>query len=153
MLATVSAHIRAFALAMLLLIGANDAPAQATAQRLPRVGFCPAIWGKEHVFTKVFLEGMRKRGWVDGKNVRIVYPQGSLVESMQKGSAPLACADYMADKDLDVVVGDGFHEDPNYKVPIVTTLHGVQGTALAKSPTRNVTGITNEGRIRWSATR
>jgi putative ABC transport system substrate-binding protein len=49
----------------------------------------------------------------------------------------------MADKGLDVLVMDG-HSDPHPKMPVVTKLSGVAGSALAQSKTRNITGITRE---------
>ena len=49
----------------------------------------------------------------------------------------------MADKALDVLVWEG-HRDPHPKIPVVTKLSAVAGTALTRSTTRNITGVTRE---------
>ena len=122
--------------AALSLLTAAVATAQTAASKIPQVGFCGGFGDPGHIFTKTFYEGMRKRGWEDGRNVRIVVqPSGQLP------SKP--CAQYMADKELDVLVQQQ-HSDPHPKVPVVTKLANVAGSALAKSSTRNITGITRE---------
>ena len=122
------------------LFVAFQATAQPTPQKLPRVGFCDGFGNPDHVFHKTFVFGMRNRGWEDGRNVRIVIPEGTITKEMVRLRS---CEDYMADKGLDVVVMEGF-SNPNSKVPVVTALRNVAGSPLAKSTTRNVTGITEE---------
>ena len=121
---------------LIALAFAGLALAQPSQQRIPRVGFCAGFNDPGHIFTKTFYEGMRKRGWEDGRNVRIIMPPRE--DRPQK-----TCGDYMADKELDVLVQEQ-HSDPHPKIPVVTKLTGVAGSALARSSTRNITGITLE---------
>ena len=126
-----------FACATLVAAG----PAAAQSSRLPRVGYCGGFGYRTHVFHKAFMEGMRKRGWIDGKNVQILIPEGTIA---LPGIVLKSCDDYMADKNLDVIVGGARHDDPAYKIPIVKQIGRVSETPLAKSSTRNVTGLTDE---------
>ena len=122
--------------ALIALAFAGLALAQAPQQKIPRVGFCGGFGDPGHIFTKTFYEGMRKRGWEDGRNVRIIMqPRGDWPHK--------PCGDFMADKGLDVLVLEQ-HHDPNPKTPVVTKLSGVAGSALARSTTRNITGVTRE---------
>ena len=121
------------ALALLVALGAA---AQASPQKIPRVGFCGGFGDPGHIFTKTFYEGMRKRGWEDGRNVRILMPP-------KENWPHKPCGDFMANKGLDVLVLEQ-HNDPNPKIPVVTKLSGVAGSALATSRTRNITGVTRE---------
>ena len=132
--------IRSF-VAVLALLAVFEALSQGTPKRLPRVGYCGGFGDRTHIFHKKFVEGMRKRGWIDGKNVHILIPEGTIVPP---GIVLRKCEDYMADKDLDVIVGGGNHDDPAYNVPMVKTIGRVSATPLAKSATRNVTGLTDE---------
>ena len=125
-----------FFLTLLALVIAPGVAAQGDTAKIPRVGYCGGFADPGHIFTKTFYEGMRKRGWEDGRNVRIIVaPTGSWPHK--------PCGDYMADKGLDVLVLEG-HSDPHPKIPVVTKLSGVAGTAIARSTTRNITGVTRE---------
>jgi putative ABC transport system substrate-binding protein len=116
------------------------AGAQAMPPKVPRVGFCAGFGDPGHIFTKTFHEGLRKRGWEDGRNVQIVHPTGIWGSDFRPTQS---CTDYMADKSLDVLVVL-HHSDPNPRIPVVTLLWNIHGTALAKSTTRNITGIARE---------
>lgn len=122
------------------LLVAFGAAAQASQKRIPRVGFCPGFGDPGHIFSKTFDEGLRKRGWEDGRNVHIIHPTGTWGSD---GRPIRTCDDYMADKNLDVLVVYG-HRDPDPRIPVVTLLWDVHGTALSKSSTRNITGIARE---------
>jgi putative ABC transport system substrate-binding protein len=128
----------AFAIA---LLGALGAVAQAVPPKIPRVGFCGGFGDRTHIFHKKFVEGMRKRGWIDGNNVQILIPEGTIAPP---GIRLRSCEEYMADKSLDVIVGGGEHDNPAYKTPMVKQIGRVSSTPLAKSSTRNVTGLTDE---------
>ena len=124
-------------LALALLVSLHAA-AQAPPQRIAKVGFCGGFGDRTHVFHKAFEEGMRKRGWVDGRNLQILIPERPITPD---GVASRSCDEYMADKELDVIVDGRRHDDPTYKVPIVGVLNDVLGTPLATSPSRKITGL------------
>ena len=118
------------------LLTALGVAAQGPAAKVPRVGFCAGYGDPGHIFNKTFVQALRKLGWDDGRNVRIIMPP--------RGDWPnKPCGDYMADKGLDVLVLEG-HSDPHPKVPVVTKLSGIAGSELARSKTRNITGVTRE---------
>ena len=118
------------------ILAALDISAQAPAQKIPRVGFCGGLADPGHIFTRTFYEGMRKRGWEDGRNVRIIMPPRDTWPHKP-------CGDFMADKSLDVLVLEQ-HSNPHPKIPVVTKLSGVAGSDLGRSTTRNITGVTRE---------
>ena len=135
---TFASSSRAILLAVATLAFGAVAPAQTSPKKMPKVGFCGGFADRTHVFHKAFAEGMRKRGWIDGKNVQILIPEGTMG---RPGIFTQSCTEYMADRDLDVIVDGGRRDDPTYKVPMVGTLNDVLGTPLAASPTRRITGI------------
>jgi putative ABC transport system substrate-binding protein len=133
----------------LALMLAFEAAAQAPTP--PRIGYCFGVGDPGHMWTRSFIEGLRKRGWEDGRNVRVVLmPLGSI--NNDDFGLTGSCQKYMADKNLDVLVILG-HSDPQPKIPVVTKLGGVAGSALARSTTRNITGITVEIDTQLSAKR
>jgi hypothetical protein len=127
----------------LALLAALDLPAQAQPPKVPRVGYCFGVGDPGHYWTRTFIEGLRKRGWEDGRNVRVVLmPPGS--GNNKDFGLTDTCRTYMADKNLDVLVIAG-QQDPHPKIPVVTALPNVAGSELARSRTRNITGITSGG--------
>jgi len=114
------------------LCAALSIAAQTKPVRLPRVGDCGNFGDPNHSFHKAFIAGMRKHGWEEGRNYQHVYvPEGR------------ECKEYMAGQDIDVLVGDQ-NEQPDPRVPVVTVVADVAGTPLAKSATRNITGLSLE---------
>lgn len=103
--------------------------------KVPKVGYCWSFGIREHVFYHAFVRGLRERGWEDGKNVRILVPEGTVKPD---GRVAGSCNDYMADKGIDVLVGD----EPLGTIPRVRIIGGAASSDLEKSPTRNVTGLT-----------
>ena len=127
-------------IAALALLAALDVPAQAT-PKVPRVGYCYGVGDPDHPWTRTFLEGLRKRGWEDGRNVRIVLmPLGSIKN--EDFGLTGSCQAYMANQNLDVLVIPG-HRDAHPKIPVVTQLPDVARSELARSRSRNVTGLTS----------
>lgn len=135
-----ASRIIASVLATAAFVLALSASAQPTSGKVPRVGFCYGFGKAEHVFNKAFIRGMRDRGWEDGKNVQIFIPEGTTAPDSRVVSSRET---YMADKRLDVYVGDRA-KDADTQVPRVALTNRVAGTALAMSKTRNTTGITIE---------
>ena len=128
-------------LAAFALLAALDVPAQSSSPKVPRVGYCYGVGDPAHPWTRTFIEGLRKRGWQDGRNVRVVLmPLGSIKN--EDFGLTGSCQTYMADQKLDVLVIPG-HREEHPKIPVVTELPGVAGSALARSMSRNVTGLTS----------
>jgi putative ABC transport system substrate-binding protein len=125
----------------LALLAALDLAAQAPSPMVPRIGYCYGVGDPGHIWTRTFIEGLRKRGWEDGRNVRVVLmPLGSI--NNEDFGLTGTCQAYMADQNLDVLVIPG-HRDAHPKIPVVTQLPDVAGSELARSKTRNVTGLTS----------
>ena len=125
---------------VLALAGATPHAFSQGALKIPTVVFCEGYGQPHHVLTAPFIEGMRKRGWIDGQNVRIVIPEGA---GRREGRLHQTCVDKLSDKRFDVRV-EASRADPKSPVPIVTSLRRVTGSPLARSTTRNVTGISIE---------
>ena len=126
----------------LALLAALEAAAQAP--KVPRVGYCYGVGDPGHIWTTAFVEGLRKRGWENGRSVEVVLmPRGSI--NNEDFGLGATCRKYMADKNLDVLVILG-HDDPHPKIPVVTEFSGVAESELSKSKTRNVTGLSSPDR-------
>jgi putative tryptophan/tyrosine transport system substrate-binding protein len=133
-----------FALAISLLLLALAGPRQAgTSERIPRVGIL-FIGGKDQPHLESFKQGLRDRGYSEGKNITLVY---RYAEGKQERLADLA-AELVGEK-VDVIVTTASISARAARrvtrtLPIVMTTGNPLGIGLADSlakPGGNVTGL------------
>jgi putative tryptophan/tyrosine transport system substrate-binding protein len=134
-----------FALALSVLLLALNGPRQAGAsERTPRVGIL-FIGGRDQPHLESFKQGLRERGYSEGKNITLIY---RYAEGKEARLADLA-ADLVREK-VDVIVTTATSSARAARrvtqtLPIVMTTGNPLETGLADSlakPGGNVTGLT-----------
>jgi putative ABC transport system substrate-binding protein len=128
-------RVAAFAAAFAALPAATQSPA-----RLPTVGVVlpfekPAIDAKSIPVQRPLEEGLRDLGWVDGRNVRILW-------------RPKESIDELVRLPVDVIVAFGnpiLETQATSTIPIVAHMqHSVEQSTASGRPSPNVTGISVE---------
>jgi putative ABC transport system substrate-binding protein len=133
-----------FALALSVLLVALNGPRQAGAsERIPRVGIL-FIGGKDQPHLESFKQGLRERGYTEGKNIVLIY---RYAEGKQERLADLA-AELVSEKVVVIVTTAAISALAARRVtrtiPIVMTTGNPLEAGLADSlakPGGNVTGL------------
>jgi putative ABC transport system substrate-binding protein len=134
----------------LALLALGVVPTESKAQpskRVPRVGVL--VIANPEPFNSIFLEGLRRLGYVDGQNIRVEYRFAD-----GKPAALPGMAAELVDMKVDLIVVNQTQAAHAAKlatnaIPIVMTAGDPVGTGLISSllhPGGNVTGLSSTGR-------